>query len=190
MEPTPPAPLEPDVADVRHLVERFIASPLRERLAAARIARRELPFAFTLDVAGEELLVNGVLDVHAVEEGGALIVDYKSDRLDGRDPERVVDEEYATQRIVYALAGLRAGAPTVEVAYCFLDRPDEPATSIFEPADVPVLEGRLLDLAGDLLAGRFEPTSAPHRGLCQFCAGQPALCSWEPERTLAAQPPA
>jgi ATP-dependent helicase/nuclease subunit A len=184
------APREPDIADVRHLVERFIGSSLRERLAAARIARRELPFAFTLDVAGEELLVNGVLDVHAAEEHGALIVDYKSDRLDGRDPERVVEEEYATQRVVYALAGLRAGAPRVEVAYCFLDRPDEPVTAGFEPADVPALEGRLLELAGDLLVARFAPTDAPHRGLCQFCAGQPALCSWEPEQTLAAQPPA
>jgi ATP-dependent helicase/nuclease subunit A len=183
------APLDPDIADVRDLVERFIDSSLRERLAAARIARRELPFAFTLDVAGEELLVNGVLDVHAAEERGALIVDYKSDRLEGRDPELVVEEQYATQRVVYALAGLRAGAPRTEVAYCFLDRPDEPVTATFEPEDVPALEGRLLELAGDLLAGRFEPTDAPHRGLCQFCPGQPALCSWEPERTLAAQPP-
>ena len=40
----------------------------------------------------------------------------------------VVDREYATQRIVYALAALRDGAPRAEVAYCFLERPGEPVT--------------------------------------------------------------
>ena len=33
-----------------------------------------------------------------------------------------------------------------------------------------------------------EPTRTPHRELCQFCPGQPAMCSWEPERTLAELP--
>jgi hypothetical protein len=39
-----------------------------------------------------------------------------------------------------------------------------------------------------VIGGRFEPTERPHRELCQFCPGQPALCSWPPERTLAERP--
>ena len=43
----------------------------------------------------------------------------------------VVERDYATQRVVYALAALRDGAPRVEVAYCFLERPAEPVTRSF-----------------------------------------------------------
>jgi hypothetical protein len=182
------AATEADVADVRALLAGFAGSELRRRLGAARRVRRELPFAFTLDVDRRELLVNGVLDVHAAEDDGMLVVDYKSDRLDGRTPDGVVEEDYATQRVVYALAALRAGAARAEVAYCFLERPDAPAVSMFEPADAPALERRLLELADGVLKGRFEPSDAPHRALCQFCPGQPAMCSWEPERTLAERP--
>jgi ATP-dependent helicase/nuclease subunit A len=182
------APTEADVADVRSLLTGFAGSELRRRLGAARRLRRELPFAFTLDVDGRELLVTGVLDVHAAEERGMLVVDYKSDHLAERTPDQVVEEDYATQRVVYALAALRAGAERAEVAYCFLERPDEPAVAVFAPDDAPALERRLLELAAGVLEARFEPSDRPHRGLCQFCPGQPALCSWEPERTFAELP--
>ena len=32
-------------------------------------------------------MVNGVVDVYATEADGVLVVDYKSDSLEGRDPE-------------------------------------------------------------------------------------------------------
>ncbi|MEA2430648.1 MAG: hypothetical protein QOI19_1121, partial [Thermoleophilaceae bacterium] len=113
---------------------------------------------------------------------------YKTDALEGRDPEEVCDEKYSGQRLVYALAGLRAGAREVEVAYCFLERPDLVVSRRFETADRERLEAELLDLAAGVLAGSFEPTDSPHRELCQFCPGQPALCSWPPDRTLAERP--
>ena len=70
-----------------------------------------------------------------VEDAGTLVVDWKSDVLDGRDPAELVAEGYSTQRIVYALAALRAGAERVEVAHCFLERPDEPALAVYAAAD-------------------------------------------------------
>ena len=98
--------------------------------------RREAGFAFRLDPAGGAL-VNGFVDVLAREaDGTMLIVDYKSDRLDGAEPEDVVEAGYATQRIVYALAALREGAPAVEVAYCFLERPEVAVAARFAPRDV------------------------------------------------------
>ena len=153
--------------------------------------RTELAFAFPLEPAGaggRALVVNGVVDVHAVEEDRVLIVDYKSDRLEGSDPAALTEAAYGTQRIVYALAALRAGAPLVEVDHCYLERPDAPVAATFEAGDLPSLEARLLELAEGVTSWRFEPTSNPHRGLCGDCPGQPGLCSWGPERTLAPEP--
>jgi hypothetical protein len=182
---------EADVGDLRGLVQGFLAAPLSGRLRGARRVRTELPFAFTLapgGAGGRSLLVNGVVDAHALEHDRTLIVDYKSDRLHGREPAAVCEEEYATQRLVYALAALRAGAERVEVAYLFLERPAEPVRAVFESADAAGLERGLLSLAGGVVKARFEPTDAPHRELCATCPGRPALCTWGPERTLSEAP--
>jgi ATP-dependent helicase/nuclease subunit A len=184
--------LEPTAAeldDVRDLVAAFVTSPLCARLAAARRTRSEAPFSFTLDPAGGGPLVTGFLDVVAIEpDGGVLIVDYKSDRLEGAAPADVVERDYATQRIVYALAALRDGAPRAEVAYCFLERPGEPVVSTFTAADAPALTERLHELASGLLEGRYGVTATPHRDLCADCPGRAALCSYPEARTLAQGP--
>jgi ATP-dependent exoDNAse (exonuclease V) beta subunit len=173
-----------DVDDIAALLDKFLDSDLCARIRQARRVRRELPFAYEL--AG--VLINGVVDVHASEDDRLLVVDYKTDALAGRDPATVCDEKYAGQRLVYALAGLRANVPEVEVAYCFLERPDLTVSRSFGQEDRPTLEAELLDLARGVVEGRFEPTDRPHRELCQFCPGRPALCSWPSERTLAERP--
>jgi hypothetical protein len=181
-------PSEADVDDLLDMVRRFVDSPLRGRLAAAHRTRRELPFAFTVTPegpGGRSLLMNGIVDVHAREGDDVLILDYKSDVLGDTPPEALIAEMYDTQRLVYALAALRSGAPRVEVAYCFLERPDEPVTTVFEAAGAPELERRLLGLAAGVMAGRFEPTAEPHRELCFHSPGRAALCSWDDARTLA-----
>ena len=151
--------------------------------------RTELPFAFTLappGAGGRSLLVNGVVDVHAEEDAGLLVVDYKSDPLEGRDPAELTTGSYATQRLVYALAGLRSGAERVEVAHCYLERPGEPAVAAYTAADEQRLEAELLELARGVVEGRFVPSAEPNRELCGDCPGRAALCSWPEERTLAA----
>lgn len=184
-----------DVEGVRELIARFARSALCGRLAAAPRVRRELAFAFTLrphGASGASLLVNGVVDAFALEGGSesALIVDYKSDPVAGVDLEAACEEKYGTQRLIYALAALRSGAPSVEVVHCFLERADEPVSVTLEAADLPRLEAELLALAGGVIDGRFEPTERPHRELCATCPGLEALCKWPKERTLAADPPA
>jgi ATP-dependent exoDNAse (exonuclease V) beta subunit len=179
------------VEDLRALVAAVAGSPLRARIAAARRVRREAPFAFAADPGGTGPLVSGFLDVLAEEpDGGVLIVDYKSDRLEGREPAAVVDHDYATQRIVYALAALRHGAPHVEVAYIFLERPAEPVSHTFTAADAAGLGERLLGLARGVLEERWPVTDAPHRDLCGDCPGRRALCSWPESATLAVNRPA
>ena len=74
--------------------------------------------------------MRGIVDVLAVEPDGThLVVDYKTDAVpEDSTPEDYIARNYETQRLVYALAALRAGAPRVEVAYCLLERPAEPVT--------------------------------------------------------------
>jgi hypothetical protein len=104
---------EAEVADIQGLVAAFAASPLCERLATASRPRREAPFSFALEPGGGGPLVTGFVDVLArTPDGGALIVDYKTDRLEGSPPVELVERDYATQRSVYALAALSDGAPT------------------------------------------------------------------------------
>jgi ATP-dependent helicase/nuclease subunit A len=166
---------------IEAMLDAFARSEIRARLGNARSLRVEVPFAFNLD----RLLINGYLDVLAVEADRTLVLDYKSDALDGRDPAELIEARYTGQRTVYALAALRSGADQVEVAYSFLERPDDIASASFTRADIPALEERVQELAAGLVAGRFEPSPSPGADLCAGCPGRVALCSWPEERTLA-----
>ena len=126
--------------------------------------------------------------MHVREGDRTLVVDYKSDAIGDQGPAALIAQKYATQRIVYALAALRSGAERVEVAYVFLEAPEEPVSQEFSAADAEALERRLTELAAGITQGRFEPTDAPHRALCHDCPGRAALCSWSEEHTLADQP--
>ena len=170
------------VEDTRRFVTAFLGAPLFERLAAARRVRKELAFAYELEppaAGGRSLLVNGFVDVYAEEADRILIVDYKTDSLEGKDPESLCEAQYSIQRLIYALAALRSGAPAVEVAYCFLEQPESPARREWAAADMPALEAELLELAAGVIEGRFEPAAEPHLHLCAQCAGRPSLCSWD-----------
>jgi ATP-dependent helicase/nuclease subunit A len=188
-EPTPE-----EAADVAQLVAAFGASPLCARLAAARGVRREAPFAFALEPGPGSLLVHGVVDVLATEaDGSVLVVDYKTDRLGDAEPEALTERDYGTQRLVYALAALREGAPRVEVAHCYLERPDETALATFTARDADALAERLVGVAGGVLRAEFPVAQRPHRELCGTCPGRKALCSHpealtlrSPEQALAA----
>jgi ATP-dependent exoDNAse (exonuclease V) beta subunit len=164
-----------DAAEAAGLVERFAATELCARLGRATQVAREERFAFLLGAA----LVVGALDVLAREPGGrSLVVDYKTDRLEGADPREVVDRAYATQRLVYAMAALRAGAVEVEVAHVFLDGPHAPVTATFSRTDAPELESRLSALVDGVMRREFAVTDAPHRAVCHGCPAEGGLCSW------------
>jgi len=169
------------VADLQALVAAFAGSALRERLGVARAVHREHAFAFAL---GDGPMLTGFVDVVAYEaDGAALIVDYKSDRVGDADLDELVEAGYGVQRRIYALAALRAGAPAVEVAHLFLERPAEPAVVRYEQADAETLDAELRASAAPLLAGAYPVAEVPHRGLCATCPGRAGLCSYPPELT-------
>jgi ATP-dependent helicase/nuclease subunit A len=174
------APGGADAAQIIELVDRFAAGELCGRLARATGVRREERFRFVLD----GILIGGVFDVIAREPGGrTLIVDYKTDRLDGADPQTLADSAYGTQRLVYALAALKAGADSVEVVHTFLELPGRPAVAHFTRDQLPSLEAALGALAGGVLRREFTVTEAPHRGVCDGCPAEGGLCSWPLEMT-------
>ncbi|MCW3039592.1 MAG: family ATPase, partial [Solirubrobacterales bacterium] len=183
-------PTEAEVEDLLQLVHAFGRTTVAARVAAAVRVRREEPFAFPLDDADPASpLVNGFIDLVAVlEDGTWLVVDYKTNQVAGADLEAVVEHGYATQRRIYALAALRAGAPRAEVVYVFLQRPDEPVTSTHAAADLPVLAAALAAQAAPLLAGRFPVAERPFRELCAACPGRGGMCSWAEAMTLRPAP--
>jgi len=180
---------EADVQDLQQLVAAFAHSTLATRLAHAQDVRREHGFVVGL---GDERapLLNGVVDVIAFEDdGGALVVDYKSDVVaPDTDLEAYVEGDYRAQRRIYALAALGAGATDVEVSHLFLHRPTEPATAIYDRTDLPRLRAELDELVAGIAQERFVPTDRPHRGLCLTCPGRRALCLHPEELTLREDP--
>ena len=180
---SPPSP--PEVQELAALVGQFAATELCARLGAAAEVRREARFAFLLS----GLLVTGALDVLARGPGRrALVVDYKSDRLDVAEPAAIVQRSYGTQRLIYALAALRAGADAVEVSHCFLERPSEPVTASFDTGQTPELERELERLAGGVRRREFAVSPAPHRALCSGCPAEGGLCSWPTAQTRRESP--
>ena len=179
-----------DRDDLRDLVARFVASRLGARLAAADEVRREAGFSFVAGTGEDAVLVNGYVDALARDAEGTLIVDYKTDRLGDETPEEVVARDYRIQQVIYALAALRAGAPAVEVAHCFLERADEPVWARYGAADVPALEAELSASAAGIRDGVFPVSDRPHYELCATCPGRGTLCSWPEEATVRASPEA
>ena len=181
-----PPSSDAETRDLTELVQRFADSELCARLGRATDTRREERFSFLL---GNGVLVTGALDVLAREPGArVLVVDYKSDRLEGGDPAEVVRRAYHTQRLVYALAALRTGAEAVDVAHCFLELPDAPVWVAFARADEPELERQLVELSQGVMRREFAVADEPHRALCAGCPAEGGLCSWPIELTRREQP--
>ena len=153
------------------LVEAYCASDLARRVAGLSGARPERPFAFEHD----GVLLHGRLDVLWRDGARALVLDYKSNVLDGADPSEVVDAEYRVQRLVYALACLRDGAEEVEVVYQFLERPDEVVSTMFSSVDVAELEAELSEAIARIRAGEFHPS--PSELVCADCPALDLLCA-------------
>jgi hypothetical protein len=161
-----PAATATELARIGGLVEAYCGSVLAARVAGLEGVGSERPFAFEHD----GVLFHGVLDVFQLENGRALVVDFKSNLLGELAPVDVVESEYRLQRLVYAIACFRAGADEVEVVYQFLERPDEVVEASFGRAELSALEAELSEAVERIQAGRFPPRPSEFA-----CAGCPAL---------------
>jgi hypothetical protein len=103
-----------------------------------------------------------------------MVIDYKTDHLDRASPaERA--SHYATQRDIYALAVSEGrGVPEVEIAYVFLERPDDPVVTILGADEMEAGRERLASAIERIEGGDF-PAAEPDRRSWDLCLGCPAL---------------
>jgi ATP-dependent helicase/nuclease subunit A len=153
------------------LVDAYCGSVLAARLAALDGVSSERPFAFEHD----GVLFHGVLDVLHLQNGRALVADFKSNLLGDHSPVEVFDAEYRLQRLVYAIACFRAGAAEVEVVYQFLERPDELVEAVFGREELPALEAELSAAIEQIQAGAFPPR--PSEFACSGCPALDVVCA-------------
>jgi ATP-dependent helicase/nuclease subunit A len=166
-----PAATEDDLTRVADLVRAWRDSALAARLGGIDGVKVELPFAFEHD----GVLLHGRLDVYGEVEGRALVVDYKTNRLEELTPGEAVEDEYALQRLVYALAAFRAGAEEVEVVYVFLECPDEPVARVFSREETAALAAELSAAIETIQQGRFVPR--PSELACAACPALDVVCA-------------
>jgi len=169
------AGLDPDRTDAPALLEPvrgWLGSALREQIGAeATRVRAEVPIL--LGVGGTVL--RGSIDLLVERDGEPpLVIDYKTDRLDGSGPSERADS-YETQRSIYALAVAESlGATEVEVAYVFLERPEEPAVTQLDSVAMDAGRKRLENAISRISAGEF-PVAPPDERSWSLCRGCPAL---------------
>jgi ATP-dependent helicase/nuclease subunit A len=160
-----------EVQRALELVGAWLDSPLRGELEQGQ-ARAEVPFVLSV----RDTLVRGSIDLLVERpDGSVLVVDYKTDRLEGRQAGHAADR-YRVQRDLYALAAAARGTP-VETVYVFLERPDAPDTRRYEQDDLDRARARVEKLLGELAEGRFAVTHKPHKALCHDCPARERLCS-------------
>ncbi|HVO54092.1 MAG TPA: UvrD-helicase domain-containing protein [Solirubrobacterales bacterium] len=174
------AGLDPERTDAEGLLEplrEWLGSPLRERIETeATRVRAEVPILLGLG----ETVLRGSIDL-LVERGERppLVVDYKTDRLGGGAPSEHAGR-YETQRAIYALAVAESlGAPEVEVAYVFLERPADPVLTTLEHMQMTAARQHLETTIRRIGKGDFPVAGESHRNwdLCRGCPALGNLCS-------------
>jgi ATP-dependent exoDNAse (exonuclease V) beta subunit len=161
-------------ADERAIVANLVAawerSSLSARMRAAGTVAHELPFAFCED----DVVLRGSLDICVRDAEGALLVaDLKTTALGGREPAAVVESEYALQRAIYALAALRTRAPACEIAFCFLERPEETVSRAYAQTDAGWLADEVRAAIARLRSSTFTARAGAH---CATCPALDRLC--------------
>lgn len=112
------------------IVERlvkFFVSPIGKRLLNAEEIYREVPFNlrrkandFMPDVnSHEDLLIQGVIDCYFIENGNAILLDYKSDRIP-EGMEEAVASNYKEQLLLYKEAIEKICGIPVKESYLYL----------------------------------------------------------------------
>ncbi|HEY8082104.1 MAG TPA: UvrD-helicase domain-containing protein [Solirubrobacterales bacterium] len=160
------------------LVRSWLRSDLLRELLSAGSNRMGAEVPILLGIDGNVL--RGSIDLLVERDGSPpLVVDYKTDRLNGESPAAHA-ARYATQRAIYALAVAEAReAPQVELAYVFLELPNEPSLYSYGPADLEAERRRLREAIERIGSDTFQPAPPDQRdwALCDGCPALKRMCS-------------
>lgn len=116
-------PSDPDVLDrATVMIFGFLDSELGGKVSAQR-CDLEIPLLF--DAGG--ITIRGFADLLCPQSEPPLILDYKSNRLEGTNAEAKMTEQYGLQRDLYGLAVARGlGVECVDTAFVFLEDVSHP----------------------------------------------------------------
>ncbi len=112
-----------DLGKIRHFFETDLG---RRCIAASEksMLYKEQPFESKVEISGEAVLVQGVIDCYFEDDDGVVLIDYKTNRIDGRkslDEEKArIREMYRMQLDMYADAIQKATGAEVKEKYLYL----------------------------------------------------------------------
>jgi ATP-dependent exoDNAse (exonuclease V) beta subunit len=161
------------------LVRGWLACDLARELSGLP-SRAEVPFV--LDLAGS--VVRGKIDLLVDSPRGPVVVDFKTDALEGGSAAEL-GGRYQAQRELYALvaaSGAGAGRP-VRAVHLFLQDPASPVAEELGPLELEAVRARLEGLIGLIKGGDFAPTASPTAAICFGCPAAANLCphpAWRP----------
>lgn len=125
-------PKEAESVD-RQKIMRFFGSALGQRVLASPWKEREVPFNLIYDAArifsdrqleGENLLVQGIIDLFFQEGNALVLVDYKTDRITPLNRDELIDN-YRIQLELYKSALEKILTQRVKESYLYLFDVDE-----------------------------------------------------------------
>ncbi len=125
-----------------------------------------------LTMLGETTILSGTMDVYCRGADGALVVDYKTDRIEDEAQLRDAAAYHAGQMQAYALAAARMqpGAP-VQVALLFLDLPGGQVSKTYTAEELEAVEHELSNTIASMAGGDFPSLTAIDPDFCPGCAG-------------------
>lgn len=108
-----------EAAELRGALARIMAAPLWQRMSVSDRILTEVPFGICLG----DTYLTGVIDLIFLEEGGWVLVDYKTDAIRDEDHLRQLQEYYWTQVEAYRENWEKiSGQPVKETGLFFTDR--------------------------------------------------------------------
>lgn len=151
-------------ATAREMVSGFVASGLGQRVSRARVDV-ELPLLIEID----GVMVRGFADLLVDFPEAPLILDYKSNQLEGTSINLLM-EKYDLQRNLYALAVSQAlGVEQVETAFVFLRDPENPVIDRFDSARLRTAREVVSGLVGAIARGEYLGGQGAERQPCGDC---------------------
>lgn len=152
-----------DLDRTETMVAGFAESGLGRKLRDGNAAY-EVPLLLNV----EGITIRGFIDV-LLEEEVPTVIDYKTNRLDGRSPGEMM-AGYEVQRDLYALALARARSiEAVSTTFVFLEKFDEPVVKVLSADDLATAEDRLRGHLKEIISGRYFGNGSALNNPCGEC---------------------
>ncbi len=148
----------------RQMIDDFLSTDL-----ARELADRKADVESGLLVELDDVIVRGFADLLVRDPVRPMILDYKSNRLDGTSTRELM-EKYDLQRDLYALAVSKAlDVDEVETAFVFLRAPEDPVRDLFGRERLLQAEESIGALVSDIVEGRYLGGPEATRQPCGNC---------------------